>query len=41
VSLVIIAMQINALYWYLMLQTDTGTLKPSLSFTLKELEIDL
>jgi hypothetical protein len=41
VSLVIIAMQINALYRYLMLQTDTGILKPSLSFTLKELEIDL
>lgn len=41
VSLVIIAMQINALYRYFMLQRDTGILKPSLAFTLKELEIDL
>lgn len=41
VSLVIIAMQINSLYRYLMLQKDTGILRPSLAFTLKELEIDL
>ena len=40
-ALVIIAMQINALYRYLMLQKDSGILKPTLAFTLKELEVDL
>jgi hypothetical protein len=34
-------MQITALYRYLMLQKDTGLLKPSLAFSLKELELDV
>ena len=41
VALVVIAMQINALYRYLMVQSDTGILKPSLAFTIKEVEVDL
>jgi len=40
-ALVVIAMQINAFYRYLMLQKDTGILKPSLTFSLKELELEL
>ncbi len=40
-ALVVIAMQINAFYRYLMLQKDTGILKPSLTFSLKELALDL
>lgn len=40
-ALVVIAMQINALYRYLMVQSDTGILKPSLAFRIKELELDL
>ena len=41
VGFVILAMQITALYRYLMLQKDTGLLKPSLAFSLKELELDV
>ncbi|MHA1358089.1 MAG: transposase [Candidatus Helarchaeota archaeon] len=40
-ALVVIAMQVNAFYRYLMLQKDTGILKPSLTFSLKELQLDL
>ena len=40
-ALVVIAMQINAFYRYLVLQKDTGILRPSLTFSLKELELDL
>lgn len=40
-AFVVIAMQINAFYRYLVLQRDTGILKPSLTFSLKELELEL
>ena len=41
VALLVIAMQINAFYRYLMVQGDTGILKPSLAFTLRKSEVDL
>ena len=40
-ALVVIAMQVNAFYRYLMLQRDTGVLKLFLTFSLKELQLDL
>jgi len=40
-SLVIIAMQINAFFRYLMLRKETGILKPSLVFKISELELQL
>ncbi|MHA1253544.1 MAG: hypothetical protein ACTSRP_26455 [Candidatus Helarchaeota archaeon] len=40
-ALVEIAMQINTLYRYLMVQSDTGILKPNLAFSIKEIEVDL
>jgi len=41
VVLVVIALQINALYRYLMVQSNTGILRPSLAFTKKDVEVDL